>query len=158
CIGRADRGREVGKDNAAFEKIQVSVELELPMVKEPPGESGQMHVPMPKHALIGKIVNSEEGSSERKTSTLPVQLLEVNRYQSALPVIDVEDVGLPLHSSQALQDGPTKENETLAVIRIVRSRAIGLCFLVKSPAKPRIIAFEIIRLLHQVDGHFAIGH
>src|SRR5262249_24072543 len=59
--------------------------------------------------------------------------------------------------AKRLQHGPAKENETLAVVRIVAFLAAGQTELVQAPPLGGVIAFKVFRLLDEVNRHVRVG-
>src|SRR5437660_9426473 len=107
----------------------MSVELELPVVKQPPRQPGQRHVEVPKYALIGDVVNGEERADavvadgaavrfdgERIATSGAIFLTKIDGNKARLPVIGVQDFRPEIDERQRFQQGPAEEDESLTVI------------------------------------------
>ena len=64
-------------------------------------------------------MNSENGLDVLKEGIARMQSLQVRGDQACLPVVAVDDVGLPSEPLQSLDHSVTKENESLVIVLVV---------------------------------------
>ena len=116
-------------------------------VKRSQPEPGHGHVVVPEDALVGEVVDGEEGGQRTEHGMVAVERAQVDGNQPGLPVVGVDDLRSPARSpsaSIASSAAPTKEHEALAVVPVVA---------VRGAVEP--IAVEVVVLGEEVDGDAA---
>ena len=135
-IGWADRGQPIGHHQAAFQNVQVAVELEF--VRRKPA-AVQPEVPEAALAiapLIAEVVDGEHGADmvEDRVGVLLIGL--INRHESRLPIVAVENVA----GEDGLCDAQSSQREGREAAMIVAVLAAAL--VVQSGAVVKIRGFD----------------
>src|SRR4051794_25708937 len=101
---------------------------------------------MPKSALIGQIVDGEDGTNlcvsaaQVGLGVMSIEFPQENAGQTGLPVVQVEDVGPEVQEPNRFEDGPRKEAEASAVVVIVDFLAVGIRELINALPERGIVA------------------
>ena len=143
---RADRVDRIRKDDARLEQVQVAVELHLVPVEVLPVESRQQHVPVPETALVGQVVEREQGGNAIVEGNVSVFDLQVGGDQPGLPVVAVEHVNGDPDRTERLHHRAAEEGEPFAVVLIV----VAVFAIQLRPVK-------VVVLLDQVDRNLRVG-
>ncbi len=118
-VAGADRVEPVGKDQPGFQQVQAAKELHLLPVEILPVESGQQHVPVPEHALVGHVVNRKQRANLLVAGHGPVFDLQIGRHQGRLPIVGVQHLDVEVEQVNRFEDGAAKEDKPLAIVTIV---------------------------------------
>ncbi len=148
-VGAADGGEQVREDQRALEEVELAVELEAGGGEEVPPEPGHRHVVVPEHALVGEVVDGEQGREPAQQRVIAVERAQVDGQEPGLPVVGVDDLRGPadtgargLERGQTLQGAAAEEHEALAVVPVV---AVG--------GAVEIVAIVVVIVLQQVHRH-----
>src|SRR5512135_2381866 len=71
--GAAHRGEQVGEDQRALQEVELAVELDAGGGEEVPAEAGHRHVVVPEHALVGQVVDGEDGGEAAQERMVAVE-------------------------------------------------------------------------------------
>ena len=140
-IGGGDGGHIVGGVDGALHQVHVPVVGQHVLIHIAGVETQQVLDDLVAvAALILDVVDGEDAlGAAQLPNALPL-LQQVDGHQGGLPVVAVEDVGVPVQVGRGLDDGPGEEGEALAVVVV----AIDLSTL------------EVILIVHEKVGDVAL--
>lgn len=114
----AHRGELIGEDDAGFEEVELIVLLHLVHGEDIPREEKLLGRGRRKRALIRSIVDGEHGGGAAQQRVSRIGGAQVERDESRLPIVDVEDVG-DAELLGGFQYGAAEEAEAFGVVRVV---------------------------------------
>ncbi len=122
----ADRRDLVGVDDPGLEHAHLVVIFHAVDGQQVLGQVGQGVGFSRKHALVGDVVDREDGLERECHRVTPLGLPQENRQQAGLPVVAVHDIGLEVGQAQQFDHGLLEEDEAgIIVIVVTFARPIG---------------------------------
>jgi len=112
----AHRTEDVGEVQAALEQVHLSPELQPPRREHRRGQPRERKLLGREESLVGEVVDREE------RGRAPALGGEDDRDERGLPVVAVDDVGLPALRADPLQQRAGEERETGEVVVVVMAR------------------------------------
>ena len=136
CIGGADGGDLVCRLDGTLHEVGAAIVLH-DMLVAAADAAGVFQNISAVLALIGDVVDGEDGLDAVELVQMTIVQVQVHRHQSGLPVVAVDDVGGEVDVEQGLQHCAGEEGEALAVVVEAVEAA----------------ALEVILVVEEVVGH-----
>ena len=136
CIGGADGGDLVCRLDGTLHEVGAAIVLH-DMLVAAADAAGVFQNIGAVLALIGNVVDGEDGLDAVELVQMTIVQVQVHRHQSGLPVVAVDDVGGKVDVEQGLQHCAGEEGEALAVVVEAVEAA----------------ALEVILVVEEVVGH-----
>ncbi len=137
CVGGADGGDLVGSLDGALHEVGAAVVLH-DMLVAAADAAGVFQNIGAVLALIGDVVDGEDGLDAVELVQMTIVQVQVHRHQSGLPVVAVDDIGGEVDVEQGLQHGAGEEGEALAVIvEAVQAAALEVILVVAGSSRSR---------------------
>ncbi len=137
-IGRAHGVDEGGVNHPALQEIDLVEELELAEMEVLPADPEDVHERFVEYALVEHVVNGQDARGCRQHRIVTVQSVEEHGDRGRVPVVDVNDVGPPVHVPGDLQGRPRKKREAQVIVR----EPVAVMAVDASPCKIRIMPDE----------------
>src|SRR6266404_859066 len=118
-VTRTDGGDAVGEDNSALETIEERIELEAVQIEIIPGQIGKFVLPGGKVSLESEVVDGQTGSGRADPAFREFLMQDQDGNQCGLPIVDMNDFGLPRQISGEVDGALREKNEALGVVGII---------------------------------------
>ena len=94
-IGGTDRRHIVSEYNSAFEHIHRCIVFKAQRSKQRCGQTSFFELISREQALIPEIVDSQHGAHSLYIPPISIYGIQIDRAQSCLPIMQMEDMGIP---------------------------------------------------------------
>src|SRR5262249_47559342 len=123
CVSRTDRGQRIGEDNSSLEEVHGAVKLQRTWGIQRRVKAGSRESGPREKTLIAQIVEGQNNPSTLCVAPLSFDRLEVDGAECRLPVVKMENIGLPavlfLEKCHPLENRTTEICKSIEIIRVV---------------------------------------
>ena len=120
-VARADRGDDVGVDDAGLQAVELAVELDARGREIIPGQIRQRDIGGREQSLVGQVVDGQAGRAACSPALLASADAEQAAGQAGLPVVHVHHLRLPRQVQRQVRHALGEEDEPLGVVGVVRA-------------------------------------